>query len=218
MLTFAIGDIHGCYDKLVRILAKCEVYAGPQSHRFVFLGDYIDRGEESRAVVDLLMHFQKEPPGDREVICLAGNHEEMLIRSVDDPFVNAQWLENGGIETLESYSHVGGMRLLEHHARWLSQLPLQFDDGLRLYVHAGVDGSKPLDEQSREDLLWIREPFLSLEGKLERLIVHGHTPLKNGPEVRPNRVNLDTGAVYGRSLTAGIFNHVQPMPLGFLSA
>jgi len=110
------------------------------------------------------------------------------------------------------------MRLLDQHTRWLSQLPLQFDDGLRFFVHAGVDVSKPLNEQSKEDLLWIREPFLSFEGELERLIVHGHTPVKNGPEVRLNRVNLDTGAVYDRLLTAGIFDHVQRLPIGFLSA
>ena len=215
MLTFAIGDIHGCHDKLVRILAECETYVGSARHRLVFLGDYIDRGENSRAVLELLIQLESRR-GD--VICLAGNHEEMLIRSVEDPFANTKWLSNGGVETLESYSEVGGMRLLDQHTRWLSQLPLQFDDGLRFFVHAGVDVSKPLNEQSKEDLLWIREPFLSFEGELERLIVHGHTPVKNGPEVRLNRVNLDTGAVYDRSLTAGIFDHVQRLPIGFLSA
>ena len=217
MLTFAIGDIHGHYDKLYRLLVKCKAYAGSAKYRLVFLGDYIDRGEDSRSVLELLKELHQGQSGQMDVICLLGNHEEMLITSFDDPVISREWLKNGGIETLDSYSDVGGMRLLEQHAAWLGGLPIQFDDGLRLFVHAGVNPSTPLDAQTRSDLLWIREPFLSFEGKLDRLIVHGHTPARSGPEVRPHRVNLDTGAVYGGSLTSGIFNCYQAMPLGFLS-
>jgi serine/threonine protein phosphatase 1 len=215
MLTFAVGDIHGCYEKLVSILAKCESYAESGRYRLVFLGDYIDRGKDSRAVLELLIELQASRA---DVVCLAGNHEDLLVRSLEDPLANAEWLNHGGIETLDSYSSTGGMWLLHQHTNWIHSLPQQFDDGLRYFVHAGVDVSKRLCEQSKEDLLWMREPFLSFEGQLERLIVHGHTPAKDGPEMRPHRINLDTGAVYGGSLTAAIFDEEQALPLGFLSA
>src|SRR5690349_18765238 len=117
MLTFAIGDIHGCYDKLVRILAKCESYADRLPHRLVFLGDYIDRGKDPKAVLELLIQLQSK---SADVICLAGNHEEMFVKGLEDPFANAQWLSNGGVETLNSYSHGGGMRLLHEHSNWVS--------------------------------------------------------------------------------------------------
>jgi serine/threonine protein phosphatase 1 len=215
MLTFAIGDVHGCFSRLIELLANCRSYAASRQYRLVFLGDYIDRGPDSRSVVESLIQLQSQ---QQNVVYLLGNHEELCIRSIDDPVANAQWLNNGGIETLDSYSQTGGMQLLEQHVRWLEQLPLQFDDGMRLFVHAGVDVSKPLGEQSKRELLWMREPFLSFRGKLDRVIVHGHTPVKNGPEVHPNRVNLDTGAVYGGPLTAGIFVDSGALPIGFLTA
>src|SRR5689334_8831824 len=214
MLTFAVGDIHGCYNKLLAILAKCEAYAGSARYRLIFLGDYIDRGPNSRSVVELLIQLQSTWA---DVVCLAGNHEQMLVRSIEDPVANAQWLNNGGDETLDSYSEVGGMLLLQNHASLTSRLPHKFDDGLRLFVHAGVDVSKSLDDQSTEDLLWMREPFLSYNGTLDRLIVHGHTPTRDGPEVLAHRINVDTGAVYGGALTAAIFNDIQALPLAFLS-
>src|SRR3954454_11913466 len=103
MLTFSIGGIHGCYDKLVGLLRRCRDYAQASPYRLIFLGDYIDRGDDSRAVVDLIVRIQAHAK-ENSVICLLGNHEQMLLKSFSDPVAKAQWLLNGGAETLESYS------------------------------------------------------------------------------------------------------------------
>ena len=105
------------------------------------------------------------------------------------------------------------------HVDWLRALPLSYDDGRRFFVHAGVNPGAPLDAQDDFDLLWIREPFLSHGGDYGRLIVHGHTPLADGiPDLRGNRLNLDTGAVFGGPLTAAVFDDAQTEPIGFLQA
>jgi serine/threonine protein phosphatase 1 len=103
------------------------------------------------------------------------------------------------------------------HVAWLRALPLCFDDGERFFVHAGIDPDKPLDAQSGHDLIWIREPFLSDGRDHGRLIVHGHTPQGDGlPDFRGNRLNLDTGAVFGGALTAAAFDTARRDPLGYL--
>jgi serine/threonine protein phosphatase 1 len=163
------------------------------------------------------MSFQ-EPLGDASAVALLGNHEELMLRAFTDPPAKAQWLANGGTETLESYSGADGQDAIDRHAKWMRSLPIYFDDGLRFFVHAGVDPARSLHNQSQHDLLWIREPFLNFDGAFERLIVHGHTPVRTGPEVSHNRVNVDTGAVFGGQLTAAVFDQDQREPLEFLSA
>jgi Calcineurin-like phosphoesterase len=174
MLTFIIGDIHGCYDKLVRLLGLCEEYAKGASYRLGFIGDYVDRGPNSRAVLEHVIYLQH-----RGAVCLKGNHEEMFSQALSDQLMEAQWMLNGAAETLVNYSGPEGRELLIEHARWASKLPAYHDDGQRFW----------------------------------------HTPSRTGqPEVRENRINLDTGAVYGGPLTAAIFNYEQTPPLGFLQA
>lgn len=216
MLTFAVGGIHGCHRKLVGLLERCRSYSAGVSYRVVFLGDYVDRGPASRAVLDTLMSLQ-ESQGDASVVVLLGNHEELLLRAFIDPSAKDQWLANGGVETLESYSGRDGEEAFVRHAEWLKSLPLSFDDGLRFFVHAGIDPTRPLNNQSQHDLLWIREPFLNFDGPFERLIVHGHTPVRTGPEIKHNRVNVDTGAVFSGQLTAAVFRQDQRKPLEFLT-
>jgi len=128
------------------------------------------------------------------------------------------WLWQGGVETLRSYG-VGDARALPHeHIVWLRARRLSYDDGRRLFVHAGVDPQRPLDDQVEEVLLWIREPFLSDRRNYGRLIVHGHTPVNSeGPELRDNRLDLDTGAGYGGPLTAAVFSDVTTKPLTYLA-
>jgi serine/threonine protein phosphatase 1 len=215
-LTFAVGDIHGCLDKLERLVAVCETHAGGRPARFVFLGDYVDRGPDSRGVVEFLMRRQRAQPD--AVICLKGNHEQLAIDAHDSDRAVPLWLANSGAITLESY---GSGRISPAHLAWLRALPLCHDDGMRFFVHAGVDLEKPLERQLPEVMLWIREPFFAASDEVDcgRFIVHGHTPRRDGkPELRKHRVNLDTGAVIGGPLTAATFDDAQAPPLRFFFA
>lgn len=203
MLTFAIGDIHGCHGKLERLLGECRRYADGRPTKYIFLGDLIDRGPDSHAVVQTVMDLQAHDPTN--VIALTGNHEE-LLRASDTSHGLTQWLANGGSEALRSYGLTSPNDLPPDHTLFLHNLPTHYDDGQRFFVHAGIRPGVPLDRQNRDDLLWIREPFLSSDADHGRLIVHGHTPVRSGmPDVRQNRINLDTGAVFGRALTAAVF-------------
>src|SRR5215475_1616625 len=183
-LTFAVGDIHGCLDKLDRLIAACEARAGARPARYVFVGDYIDRGPHSRDVIEFLRRRQAARPGT--IVCLRGNHEQMAIDAHASDRAMPLWLANNGASTLRNY---GGGRISDEHLAWLTALPFCHDDGLRFFVHAGVD-----------------------------FIVHGHTPLRTGaPDLRRRRLNLDTAAVMGGPLTAAAFDDTQAQPLGFLT-
>jgi len=216
-ITFAIGDVHGCLNKLRRLVRACRAYAGRRPARWVFLGDYIDRGPHSRGVVEFLMRRQQARPD--AVVCLKGNHEHLAIMAHDSPRAMPAWLANSGATTQRSYWRTGGW-IPEPHLSWLRALPLWHDDGLRFYVHAGIDLTVPLDKQSADTMLWMREPFLTDSDKLDcgRFVVHGHTPMRSGkPELRRHRLNLDTGAVIGGPLTAAAFDDTRAEPLGFVT-
>jgi serine/threonine protein phosphatase 1 len=214
--TYAIGDIHGCLNKLKALVARCRFDAKDEGAQFVFLGDLIDRGPDSRGVVEYLIDFQNSRPGD--VTCLCGNHEDMALNAIDDPGEIAQWVVyNGGDKALHSYGVTSPSQLPSDHVAWLRALPTHHNDGRRFFVHAGVDPSRPLDRQDRHDLLWMREPFLSDPRDHGRFIVHGHTPLRAGrPDLRINRVNIDTAAVLGGPLTAAVFDDSKAAPIRFL--
>lgn len=213
MISFAVGDPHGCYEQVLDLIVRCRHHADRRPHRFIFVGDYIDRGPNSRAVVQCLMDLSSS---DEHHIFLRGNHEEMLLHALFDPQAEADWIAEGGANTLTSYSARAASDLPADHVRWLTERPLIEDDGLRLFVHAGINPKRALNEQSTTDVLWIREPFLSFEGHYERLIVHGHTPTGDRqPDVRPNRMNIDTGAVFGGPLSAAVFVDGQLAPTAF---
>ena len=215
--SYAIGDIHGCLDQLQRLIELCERDAGAQRTKFVFLGDYIDRGPDSRGVIDFLIDLQKWSPD--EIVCLRGNHEDLLLTALEDSEQEPNWLLNGGASTLSSYRVASPIDLPPGHTDWLRSLPFFHDDGMRFFVHAGVHPARPLNQQDPHDLLWIREPFLSSNKDFGRLIVHGHTPIRSGfPDVHANRLNIDTGAVYGRALTSAVFADHRTGPIKFLSA
>ncbi len=200
-LTYAVGDIHGCNDLLLRLLD--DIHTDAQRHgaaaRIVFLGDYIDRGPDSKPVLATLMAGPQRS-GD-EWICLTGNHEELMLRAATSETSNAHWHRQGGGETLASFAG----EIPDDVRRWCAERPVTFDDGARLFVHAGVRPGVPIAAQQREDLLWIRDLFLSSPEDHGRLIVHGHTPDFSGPTVRANRINIDTGAFHTGVLTAVAF-------------
>lgn len=211
-LTYAVPDLHGRYDLFRRALNRIEGHASAPS-RIVFLGDYIDRGPESRRIVESLM---AGPPTDEwRWTCLKGNHEDMMVRCIRGQAPLGWWLENGGSETLSSYgqrrpaaSDPGSV--LATHLEWMDGLPLMHVDEHRVFVHAGVDPSLPLDEQDAEDLLWKRYRDYQAGGHLGRHVVHGHTPIPDGPLLLPGRTDLDTYAWKTGRLVVGVFNDEIP--------
>jgi serine/threonine protein phosphatase 1 len=215
-LTYAIGDVHGRLDLLMDLLSRIIAHARGRSCKLVFLGDYIDRGPDSAGVVALVRRFQQRWPGN--VICLKGNHEAMLLEAVAEPAVTSWWLGNGGDATLTSFgvSHPGdipaGVR------SWMAGLPTLYEDENRYFVHAGLHPGVSLTEQDDQTKLWIRDEFLSVAHDFSKHVVHGHTPCETGsPEVRPYRTNLDTGAVFGGRLTAGVFTNERGPAVAFLT-
>jgi len=215
ILTYAVGDIHGSFTKLASLLRHCRAHCGANASRFIFVGDYVDRGRRSRDVVDLLMTMQSQSPG--QIVCLRGNHEEMLINAAQH-HDEELWLINGAEATLHSYGVRRADEIPSEHLRWFASLPFSTIDGKRFYVHAGIMPGTPLDQQRRDVMLWIREPFLSDPRDHGLYIVHGHTPLGTGlPEHLPNRLNIDTGAFFGGPLTAAVFDESAVGPLAFIT-
>lgn len=219
VITVAIGDVHGCSQKLEKLIVACERVDAGQQARFILLGDYVDRGPDAKGVIDLLMEKQLRDP--ERFVCLRGNHDQMLIAAADRERSDSDlinWWANGGEQTLDSYGIDDPCEIPDEHLVWIRNLPLRATDAKRLYVHAGVRPGISVAEQSAEDLLWIREPFLSSEHDHGLLVVHGHTPTKTGlPDLRPNRLNIDTGACFGRQLTAAMFSNRQRGPVMFVN-
>lgn len=210
-MLFAIGDVHGHFDKLMALMRHCADHAGQRGEdaRFILLGDYIDRGPASNEVLE----FLASRPANAEA--LRGNHEDMMLRALEHPEEAERWHNNGGLETLDSYWATTGGEVPAEHIRLVESLPLFIDDGLRLFVHAGID---PLDPDARDPqvLLWTRNHPAD-DAVLPRFIVHGHTPTRDRkPDLRPNRLNLDTGAGWGHALTAAAFDDGKAAPLCFI--
>jgi len=217
--TYAVGDIHGRLDLLRAAANTIWGHASNRPFRIVFLGDYVDRGPDSRGVIEFLIDLQRR----WQVCCLKGNHEEMMVRAVEDPGAGRleRWLEYGGEETLQSYGLNGDDDLLaripSEHTRWMSNLPRSISDNHRIYVHAGLMPRTPLDGQTDETCLWIRERFLQgAPGDFKAHVVHGHTPVWEGktnpaePELLEHRTNLDTGAFATGVLSIAVFDAAIP--------
>lgn len=214
-VTYAIGDVHGRFDLLERAIAIMDAHAAGRPRRMIFLGDYVDRGPESRAVVERLMALEAE----EDAICLKGNHEALMVRAATEGGASRinHWLVNGGVETLASYGvpSTADLRtaLPRDHIAWMAALPLTTADDHRIFVHAGLAPGAPFREQTEEVCLWIREAFLRARASaFEAHVVHGHTPYWSGkpdpalPELLAHRTNLDTGAFATGVLTIGVFD------------
>lgn len=219
---YAIGDIHGQHAMLTDALARIEADGGADA-RIVFLGDYVDRGTDSRAVIDTLIQGQSE---GRNWTCLKGNHDRMFQWFMEDTprhdphlLVGFHWFHDriGGIATMASYGVTFDerTRLKDIHAQaraavppahvaFLNALPTRFETDNLVFVHAGIRPGIPLADQTEEDLVWIREQFHNYKPAHSKLVVHGHTPIDAATHYG-NRVNLDTGAGYGDPLTAAVF-------------
>jgi serine/threonine protein phosphatase 1 len=197
---FAIGDIHGCNRKLKQLLAL--VGPEPLADTLVFLGDYIDRGPDSRGVIDTLLDLKKTFPHQ---ICLKGNHESMFLNYYLEGQDEELFFANSGAMTLSSYGLVladarAGTGFPEDHLRFLASLPLFYETKEYLFVHAGLRPGIPLDGQSPEDLLWIRSEFIESDWDFGKTVVFGHTALSE-PLLQANKIGIDTGLVYGGRLT-----------------
>jgi serine/threonine protein phosphatase 1 len=212
---YAVGDVHGRADLLKQLFSRVDedLKEHPIAETIqIFLGDYIDRGENSATVLDLLI----ERARTHRMSCLKGNHEYFLSEFLENPGVLKYWAQNGGLSTLASYGLTPTIianpkeqaelsaslwnAIPESHRHFLAGLKLCFTCGDFFFVHAGVRPGTPLWRQREDDLLWIRDEFLLHEEPFEKIIVHGHTPVRE-PDVRNNRINIDTGAYATDRLT-----------------
>lgn len=219
-LVYAVGDVHGRLDVLGPLLHDIaqDAVAANAGERplLVFLGDYVDRGADSKGVVDLVL--QMKSWAKFEVRALKGNHEEALLQFLGEPTFGQTWLDHGGAATLASYGvqppaqrtdpeawvktrDAFALVLPAEHRTFYETLELMFTVGDYAFVHAGVRPGVPLDRQEERDLLWIRQEFLAERGRFEKVIVHGHTPME-APQLTPFRLGVDTGAYATGVLTA----------------
>lgn len=215
--VYAIGDVHGCMDLLVALEQKIFKDSASCSGEatIIMLGDYVDRGPQSAAVLD---HLISPPQNGITRHCIMGNHEAMML-SFLNTLTGAQynWLDVGGYETMMSYGFAPeelstgiipaklaqklGAHMPDEHRAFLMQLPLMIEYPEHVFVHAGIRPGIPLNDQVEQDLLWIRSEFLAFEGPFEKYVVHGHTPVAQA-EKKSWRANADTGAYATGNLSA----------------
>lgn len=216
-LVCVVGDIHGQLECLQRLIGRFEdaalKYQAAQD-LMIFLGDYVDRGLEVRGVLDDLIELGSR----RTCIFLRGNHEQMLLDFLSDAEAGKDWVRIGGLETLASYgvvidfqhkSDIDWLRVQDQfcrsfpdeHRRFLENTEYSYSAGDYFFAHAGIDPARPLLDQSPRDLLTIRRKFLNNTDIREKVVVHGHSHVTK-PEVRPNRIGVDTGAYATKVLSA----------------
>ncbi|MHB8137767.1 MAG: metallophosphoesterase family protein [Smithellaceae bacterium] len=198
---FAIADIHGCLDKLQRLIGV--IKADPVNDTLVFIGDYIDRADGSKEVVDYILRLKKTY---QKMICLRGNHESMLLgylQGVEEDI----YLANGGLATLNAYGisrsdtpRERKKKIPADHLRFFKSLLPYYETDQFIFVHAGLIPGIPLAEQSLYDLQWVRQTFIDSDYDFGKRVVFGHTHF-SAPLITANKIGIDTGAVYGGRLT-----------------
>ncbi len=222
-VIYAIGDIHGRLDLLIAIRKIIRADAkkhGFEDKKIVYLGDYVDRGPDSKGVIDALMN---KPMDGFTEIHLKGNHEEIMYKTLDESnraiagrssygSWRDMWLTNGGVATLTSYGIDVNTavqnwnsiikKVTKEHLYWIKALPCRYVEDDYVFVHAGVRPGVPLYEQKNQEMMWIRDLFLHYEGQhLDHMnnpykVIHGHCPTSGEVEILHNRINCDTGSVW----------------------
>jgi serine/threonine protein phosphatase 1 len=192
--AFIIGDIHGCLGMLNRLMDTIDWR--PDRDRLIFLGDYIDRGTDSKGVVDFVLVLLKKSPF---VQCLRGNHESGFLDFLSGGDIKT-FLINGGETTLKSYQRDGEILIPPDHISFYQSLRPWIELEDYYIVHAGFRPGVKINDQSLEDLIWIRDPFIYSDYDFGKKVIFGHTPFYE-PFVTHNKIGLDTGAVYGNRLT-----------------
>jgi serine/threonine protein phosphatase 1 len=187
-MIYVIGDIHGCLEPLQRLIAQLPL---SESDEVIFLGDYIDRGPNSRGVIDYLLTLQGR------YTFLMGNHERMFLDFLQGK-ERALFMYNGGAATLESYG--GFSRIPAAHLAFLDRLRPYHETEDAFFVHAGIRPEIPLQLQDPNDLLWIREEFYAYPGRYPKTVIFGHTPMRE-VLMDEDRIGIDTACVYGNKLT-----------------
>jgi serine/threonine protein phosphatase 1 len=232
---YAVGDVHGCaaqLDALHQDIAADLADRPVAEARLIHLGDYVDRGLDSAVVIERLLQgppvfrrargADRSQPYDLPIINLMGNHEQMMLAALQEGNgpMERLWRHNGGDASLRSWGINPGIlpalwqrQVPAAHVDWLRALGKYVCFGNYIFVHAGLRPGVALAAQSIDDMLWIREPFLSFAGDFGMVVVHGHTPVQK-PAVRSNRIGIDTGAVLGGSLTCVV---LQDDRVGFLT-
>ena len=216
-VIYAVGDVHGRHDLLRRLLDRIheDAAASKLTPKIVFLGDYIDRGENARGTIDLLISLADQT--EIETVFLMGNHEQMLLSFLRDPSLGPRWLRNGGLQTLMSYGvgSSGNLRAdgealrlrsalidaLGPHLGFIEGLRVSHHDGNLLFAHAGADPALPTDEQDIATLLWGCESFRTTNRDDGVWVVHGHFVVEK-PVAASGRIAVDTGAYFSDRLTA----------------
>ena len=200
MKRYVVGDIHGCYDELCLLLDKIYDHAGGDPRKIIFVGDYVDRGPNSKEVVEQVRRMQQRGDG----IALMGNHEDMILAG---EFMYAA-------QTIVSFGGFRGHYIPEDVLNWMRSLPKYYEDDTIIVAHAGAKPGVPMNEQSDAMLLWYRyeERGPALMGKH---FYHGHTPFRGFIDTRDDRTNVDTGCVYDGQLTAAIVGD-DGKPEGFI--
>jgi serine/threonine protein phosphatase 1 len=208
--TYAIPDIHGRLDLLEAALEMIIRHSAGDRGTIVTLGDYVDRGPQSRQVIERLMGWKSDW---LSLVSLKGNHEAMMWNVCNNFAELSWWLENGGKPTLASYdSEAAPFRtaIPQAHLDWIAALSLVYADRFRVYVHAGVDPAIPLDKQPEQTALWMRYPRGNNQGYGLRHVVHGHLADTAAPLVTRSRTNLDGMAWKTGRLVIGVFNDDRP--------
>jgi serine/threonine protein phosphatase 1 len=192
--VFVVGDIHGCLNPLKDLISKIDW--NPDRDGLIFIGDYVDRGENPKGVVDFLIELSGESPNVR---FLLGNHEAEFLDFINQHDLE-RYLRFGGERTLLSYSINGNMRIPPEHISFLNSLELYIELDEYLIVHAGLQPGVKIQKQDLRDIIWIREQFIYSDYDFGKTVIFGHTPFP-APFVKKNKIGIDTGAVFGNKLT-----------------